>query len=75
MLYKDDMAKLKEITQEILEELKGEEDAKGSKKAFYAQFPQKVYEDFEENISPVSPTKAILRFMMKVNEISKKKKY
>lgn len=68
------MAKIKEIAQEVLEELKSEEEAKGEKKAFYAQFPKSIYEDFEKNLHPVSPTKAILRFMMKVNEISKKKK-
>ena len=74
MLHKEGMAKLTEIALEILEELKEEEESKGEKKAFYANFPLRIYEDFENNVAPTSPTKAILRFMMKVNELSKKKK-
>jgi len=71
--YKEGMGKMDKIVLEVLQELRDEEDAKGEKKAYYANFPGKLYEDFEKAIAPVAPTKFFQRVMAKVVQLSKKK--
>lgn len=74
MLYNGGMAQLNKLAKEIIDELKHEEANKDEKKAYYANFPKELYERFEKAIHPTAPTKAFMRFMIKVVDIAEKKK-
>ena len=75
-MYKEDMAKsdvTDKIVLELLQEIKGAEYETEETKPFYAKFPREVWDEFEANVSPMSPTKALLGLMLKLNKKARKK--
>lgn len=73
------MAKKKQtdIVDEILDEIESDRetgDKTAEKRAYYADFPKKLYESFEDAIKPWKPTKAFVRYMEKLVARSKERK-
>lgn len=75
MQYDPDMDKMDKIALEILKEFKVDGgETKEDKKAYYANFPKELYDKFEKAVEPATPTKAFTVFMMKIVQLSGKKK-